>query len=393
LKPATLIVAAKEIRENLRDRRTFFSALVFGPLFGPLLFALMMTLTLDRASSSAEAPLELAVAGQAVAPNLVRFLEENGTTIKPAPASLEEAQAAVRAGELDLVLVIPERYATQLPLGRPAPLDLVWDSSNNQVAKHAARAHALLDAYGRQLAAVRLQVRGVNPVTMLPLDIRTVDVSTPASRSVLVLGMMTYLILFATLMGGLYLAIDATAGERERGSLEALLTLPVARGSLIGGKILATCLFMALSLALTVAAFSASLRWVPLESLGMSSNFGAGVALAVFGITLPFVPLGAGLMTVIASFTRSYKEAQTWVALVLLIPTLPILVASLYSLKENSWLMALPSLSQHLLITQLLRGEAPTALNVAISAGTSLATGALLVALAVRLYRREALLG
>lgn len=393
MKPAALIVAAKEIRENLRDRRTFFSALVFGPLFGPILFALMMTLTLDRATTSADAPLELAVAGQAVAPNLVRFLEENGTTIKTAPGTLAEAQAAVRAGDVDLVLFIPPRYAEQLPLGRPAPLDLVWDSSNNQVARHAARARALLEAYGRQLAAVRLQVRGVNPVTMLPLDVRTVDVSTPASRSVLVLGMMTYLILFATLMGGLYLAIDATAGERERGSLEALLTLPVERGSLIVGKILATCLFMALSLALTVAAFSVSLRWVPLESLGMSSNFGALVALAVFAITLPFVPLGAGLMTVIASFTRSYKEAQTWVALVLLVPTLPILVASLYSLKETSWLMALPSLSQHLLITQLLRGEMPSAANLALSAGSSLAVGGLLVALAVRLYRREALLG
>jgi sodium transport system permease protein len=388
-----LVVAAKEIRENLRDRRTLFSALIFGPLFGPILFALMMTLTLDRAVSNLDAPLELAVSGQAVAPNLIRFLEENGTTIKPAPDTLAEAQSAVRLGAVDIVLVIPGHYAERLRQGQPAPLDLVWDSSNNQVGKHAARARALLDAYGRQLAAVRLQARGVSPITILPLDVRTVDVSTPASRSVLVLGMMTYLILFATLMGGLYLAIDATAGERERGSLEALLTLPVERGSLIGGKILATCVFMALSLALTVTAFTVSLRWVPLETLGMSSNFGVTVALAVLGVTLPFVPFGAALMTVIASFTRSYKEAQTWVALVLLIPTLPILVASLYSLKENAWLMALPSLSQHLLITQLLRGDPLSASNIAISAGTSLVAGGLLVMLAVRLYRREALLG
>jgi len=393
LKSPALIVAVKEIRENLRDRRTFFSALVFGPLVGPILFALMMTLTLDRAVSNLDTPLELAVSGQSVAPNLIRFLEENGTTIKTALPSLAAAQAAVRAGDADLVLVIPERYAERLQQGQPAPLDLVWDSSNNQVAKYAARAHNLLEAYGRQLAAVRLQARGISPITMLPIDVRTVDVSTPAGRSVLVLGMMTYLILFATLMGGLYLAIDATAGERERGSLEALLTLPVQRGSLIGGKILATCLFMTLSLALTVAAFTVSLRWVPLESLGMSSNFGVPVALAVLGVTLPFVPLGAGLMTVIASFTRSYKEAQTWVALVLLIPTLPILVASLYSLKENAWLMVLPSLSQHLLITQLLRGDSLSASNIAISAGTSLIVGGLLVALAIRLYRREALLG
>lgn len=388
-----LVVAAKEFRENLRDRRTLFSALVFGPLFGPLLFALMMTLTLDRAVSNLDVPLELAVAGKSNAPNLMHFLEENGTTLKPAPATLAAAEEAVRAGDFDLVLIVPDDYAQRLGRGRPAPLELVWDSSNNQVSKHATRAHALLQAYGRQLAALRLQVRGISPSTIAPLDVRNVDVSTPAGRSVLVLGMMTYLILFATLMGGLYLAIDSTAGERERGSLEALLTLPVDRGALIRGKILGTCLFMTISLALTVAAFTLSLRWVPLETLGMSANFGIKVALQVFAVTLPFVPLGAALMTVIASFTRSYKEAQTWVALVLLIPTLPILVASLYSLKEKAWLMAIPSLSQHLLITQLLRGDALKPQSVAISVATSLAVGALLVGVATRLYRREAILG
>jgi sodium transport system permease protein len=388
-----LVVAAKEIRENLRDRRTLFSALIFGPLFGPLLFALMMTLTLDRAVSNLDTPLELAVAGQGLAPNLMRFLEENGTTLKPAPPTLAAAQTAVRAGEIDLVLIVPENYAQQLSRGQPAPLELVWDSSNNQVSKYASRAHALLQAYGRQLAALRLQARGISPITIVPIDVRNVDVSTPAGRSVLVLGMMTYLILFATLMGGLYLAIDSTAGERERGSLEALLTLPVERGALIRGKILGTCLFMTISLALTVAAFTVSLGWVPLETLGMSANFGVKVALQVFSITLPFVPLGAALMTVIASFTRSYKEAQTWVALVLLIPTLPILVASLYSLKEKAWLMAIPSLSQHLLITQLLRGDPLSLTNIAISAATSLVLGGLLVSIAIRLYRREAILG
>jgi len=387
------VVAGKEIRENLRDRRTLFSALIFGPLFGPLLFALMMTLTLDRAVSNLDMPLELAVAGQSVAPNLIRFLEENGTTIRPAPPTLAAARAAVQAGEIDLVLVIPEQYAERLARGQPAPLELVWDSSNSQVARYATRAHNLLEAYGRQLAALRLQARGISPFAIVPIDIRAVDVSTPAGRSVLVLGMMTYLILFATLMGGLYLAIDATAGERERGSLEALLTLPVERGALISGKILATCLFMTISLALTITAFTVSLRWVPLETLGMSANFGPAIALAVFGIMLPFVPLGAALMTVIASFTRSYKEAQTWVALVLLIPTLPILVASLYSVQTKAWLMTIPSLSQHLLITQLLRGDALSPTNIAISAATSLALGALLVSVAVRLYRREAILG
>lgn len=390
---ALWVVLAKEARDNFRDRRTLFSALLFGPLFGPLLFTVLMTLSVERTVGDLDTPVALHVSGMELAPNLVQFLREQSVRISPGPATLEAARTAVANGTLDLVLVVPAEYPRELGAGQPAPLDLIWDSSNSRVARDAARIQALLQAYGSRLAALRLQARGVSPGTLLPIAVRAVDVSTPAGRSVLMLGMVTYLVLFATLMGGLYLAIDATAGERERGSLEALLTLPVPRGTLIMGKILATCLFMLVSLVLTVLAFTISLRWVPLESLGMSANFGIDVAARVILVTLPFVPFGAALMTVVASFTRSYKEAQTWVALILLVPTLPILFAGLYSLRPTLGLMMLPSLSQHLLITQLLRGETLAPLSVGLSAASSLMLAMLAGVWATRLYRRETILG
>jgi len=135
-------------------------------------------------------------------------------------------------------------------------------------------------------------------------------------------------------MGGLYLAIDSTAGERERGSLEALLSLPVARWSLVGGKVLATCVYMAISLALSLTAFVVVFRFVPLERIGMSANLGFSTALTFFIICLSFIPLGATLMTLVASFTRTYREAQTYLTTVLLVPTLPIAFASIYLLTE-----------------------------------------------------------
>ena len=110
--------------------------------------------------------------------------------------------------------------------------------------------------------------------------------------------------------------------------MEALLSLPVARSSLVGGKILATCAYMCISLALSLGAFVCVFRFVPLERLGMSANLEWGTALILFAICLPFVPLGAALMTFVASFTRSYREAQTYLTAVLLIPTLPIAFAT-----------------------------------------------------------------
>jgi sodium transport system permease protein len=321
------------------------------------------------------------------------FLAENGVATAPGPDDENAAREAIAGDAEELVLIVPPGYGDALGHGEPAPLMLIYDSADTEVARDVARVRAVLQGYSQRLAALRLQARGVDPAVISPLAIRDVDVATPAGRSLLLLGMVTYFLLFSTLMGGLYLAIDSTAGERERGSLEALLTLPVARSTLIVGKMLATCCLMALALAVTLTAFALSLNRVPLEQLGMATHFGPATALGIFGILLPFIPLGAALMTLVASFTRSYKEAQTWLTGVLLIPTVPILFAGIYGLKATTSLMLVPSLSQHLLITSLMKGETPAALDVAISAGATLALGLVLGWIATRLYRREGILG
>jgi sodium transport system permease protein len=390
---AVAVVWLKEMKENLRDRRTLLSALVFGPLFGPVMFAVMIGLLLEKTVSEFDEKVALAVDGSALAPNLMHFLEEHDVAIQHVHLDLERARAAIRNGRHEAILIIPAQYPQRLRAGLPAPVQLVSDSADNRTGKYVARLRALLTAYSSQLASSRLLARGVNAEVIRPIAIDEIDVSTPAGRALLVLGMMTYFILFAMLMGGLYLAIDATAGERERGSLEPLLTVPAERSMLIFGKILATCCFMLLSLAITLTAFTVGLKLVPLESLGMSANFGPGVAMRVFVVAMPFTLLGASLMTVVASFTRTYKEAQSYLTLVLLIPTLPIVFAGLYSLRPSNWLMAVPSLSQHLLMTGLIRDEPLPPLHVAISVSTTLAAGVALAWVAGRLYEREAILG
>lgn len=384
------VVWAKEVVDNFRDRRTLLSALVFGPLFGPLMFVFMISVMLDRATSEVDEPFILPAHGIESAPELKRWLTAAGADIIPGPA---DAKAAVARGDLHLVLVVPADYGDKLRAGQPAPLELVIDNANSQGSADVRQARGLLEAYRQQLATMRLQARGLSPLLAYPIAVHEVDVSTAAGRALLVLGMMTYFILFSMLLGGLYLAIDTTAGERERGSLEPLLTLPVPTGQLISGKILATCTFMLASLAITVSGFSIGLGFVDLQALGMQANFGWKIALGVFVIMLPFTLFGAGMMTVVASFTRSYKEAQTWLTVVLLIPTIPILLAALYDLEAESRLMLIPSLSQHLLITSLMKGDALRADWLAASAISTLVAGLLLAWIATRLYRREAILG
>jgi sodium transport system permease protein len=388
-----LTVLRKELRETFRDRRTLVSSLLMGPLLAPLLLVGAMQLSLERSLDSADEKVPLTVSGAAHAPALLGFLRERGISITPREGTPEDIADWVAKDKELVVLDVQEGFGKALLAGEPARLALHADGSGTTANRHAKRARRSIQIWASRIASSRLQLRGISPALMQPVVIDDVDLSTPSSRATLILGVLSYMVLLVMLSGGLYLAIDATAGERERGSLEPLLALPVPREHLIWGKVLATVVMMALALALMLAVLTVMLRRLPLEEIGMSVNFGPAVALAVFGAMLPFTLVGAALLTVVASFTRSYKEAQTWLGMVLLVPTLPIAVAGVLEVSPSPALMAVPSLSQHLLMQGLLRGEPLPASYAAISVTATLGIGLALAWVAGRLYRREKILG
>jgi sodium transport system permease protein len=390
---AILTVFRKEFRENLRDRRTVSTALLVGPLFGPLLFAAALSLMIHRGDASADRPVKLAVSHAERAPNLLDFLRQY--QVAPEAVSLDDdaARDAINEHRYSMVLSISGDFGSRLAKGEPATVSLYADASDTATGRDVPRVRALLSQYGATIARMRVILRGVDPLVLTPIVVEDVDVSTPASRAVLFLSTFSYLVVVTLLMGGMYLCIDATAGERERGSLEPLLTVPVKREYIIYGKVLTACAYMTLSLVLTVTIFAIVLQPVDLARFGMTLNFGPRIAAEIILCCLPLIPLGAGLMTIIASFTRSYREAQTYLGLVLAIPTLPLVFASAMGVRPSAKLMAVPSLSQHFLVTSLLRDEPIPGLYVALSVGVTLAVGAVLIGIAGRLYHREALLG
>jgi sodium transport system permease protein len=387
-------VCKKEVLETLRDRRTIISLLI-GMLIGPLLFMVMMNVMVSRNLAALEETLDIAMPGAESAPNLIAFLNARGihSLADHGLDGLDAAAAAVRSGARDVVLVIDGRFAEDFGTARAARVTLIFDRSNQRDSRRADRVRSVLGAYGQQIGALRLLASGGDPGLLRPLLVDDYDVSTPAGRSVLMLGVLTYFLLFAILTGGLHLAIDGTAGERERKSLEPLLTLPISRTQLLVGKMAATICYMLMSLALSIAAFALALQRMPLEQVGMSSSFGFATALAAFAVLAPFAPLGAALMTILSSFAKTYREAQTYVTFVLLVPTLPVLFASMLNVAPSLKLMWIPSLSQHLLVTTLIKGEPLVPLYIALSAGSTLALGVLCGWIATRLYRREAILG
>jgi sodium transport system permease protein len=382
------IVFGKEVVDNIRDRRTLLAALLY-PFLGPGLI-LLMIFAIGRLSKDAELPLRLPVEGAERAPSLVSFLEQNRVEIEPAP---EDSEAAVRSGDRMLVLVIPEEFGDQFTAGHPAVVKLIFDPSRNEAFSSIQRAQALLGGYAHQIGQLRLQSRGVDPRVVEALAIETVDLSTPQSQGARMLAMAPYLIILSLFVGGMYLAIDSTAGERERGSLEPLLINPLGRTELVLGKAAAVLLFTLVALLETLIGFAVILNLVPLERfLGVQMSLPPRALLSILLVSVPLMVFVVALQLMIASYTKSFKEAQNYISGMLLIPAIPALVMAILPVKESLWLALLPTVGQQLFINRILRAEEVSSSHLLISSATTLGAGALLLALVVRRYSREAIL-
>lgn len=376
-------VFRKELTDHLRDRRSLFSALLM-PLLGPLVLAVMLTMLASWMRQ--DTPLEVPTVGRERAPNLVAFLERNGATVTEAPADYE---AQVREGELELTLVIPEEYPQELLDGRSAALRLVVDNSRNETRTSVRRARLLLDAYRTQLGKLRLLARGVSPELAEPVEIDELDLATSAKVAGNLLNMVPYFLLLAAFMGGMHLAIDATAGERERGSLEPLLLNPVTRWALVLGKWSTTVVASWLSILVALLAFSLMLRRVPLEDLGIRASLGPNELVGLLAAILPLALFTGALQMLTATFARSFKEAQTYIQLLILLPTIPGMLVSFGNVKPAGWMMWVPTLGQQLLASESMRGEPLNGPWLLVAAVSSLGLAALCLAATTRLLANE----
>jgi len=379
-------VTRKEIRDSLRDRRTILNSLVMGPVLGPLLFIGMITMITEKEVEKAQETLELPVVGADHAPNLIGFLQQQGVEILDPPADPERA---VAEEEHDVVLRVPVDYPNDWQAGRPAAVELIADHSRRQIDTTLSRVRNLVNTYSRQTGQQRIRLRGVDPGLMYAVVVQDVDLSTPESRGALILGMLPYFVMLTLFVGGMSIAIDATAGEKERRSLEPLLINPLPRWHFMAGKLAATMLFTLISLALALIVLSIGL--IPADLLGFQLNVDWAIATRVFALTAPVAIISAGLLTTLAAFAKSFREAQSYMSMVVLLPLLPSLWLVINPVQAEQWMMWVPLLAQNVLILELIRGETLEAGWTAISMGSTTAIGLALGAVAGTLYNRPKL--
>ena len=384
---ATWTVMRKELRDFSRDRRTLLLTLLMGPLLYPVLLLGMGALAENRAKTQLDKVLDVPMVGVERAPNMIAFLATYGIKAIDAPADLD---AAVRSQDVDVALEISESFAADWEAGRPARVDLIMDSTRRNAEIPVQRLQRALSIYGSQAGALRLYARGIDASIMTPVALGSRDLATPeAKRGLMMSLMLPYLLILMSFLGGAYLILDATAGERERQSLEPLLATPAARGAIVSGKIAAACAVGMVSLILILLAFKVSAQFAGTLAQMLDVRFAAMGKLLV--ILLPMLFLGTTLLTFLAASAKSMKEAQSHMTWLMLLPMLPILVLAVNPLKSELWQYAVPFLSQNQMILQVIRAESIGIDAWAVYLVAGLGLSMILWLAAVHRYRQEKL--
>jgi sodium transport system permease protein len=355
------IVFFKEFRETMRDRRSLMLLALFTLMY-PVMLGVILNQQITRATKPEREGIELAVIGAAQAPNLMAQLRQKNVTVQPVgPISEEAIGELLRARKVVALLRITDKFAENYQAMRPARVELWFDSASDNAVRQRD-IEEVLRAYSSSVTSARLLAHGVSPATVAPIQLQRYDTGSTAARSAGLIGSILGFLFFPAFICGLSAAVDSTAGERERRSLEVLMSQPARAWELVVGKWLAAGSLAVIGITLELFLAHAILSWLPLEEIGMSWRVTTADLLLVCIVSIPLSLFAAALQIAVAMNAKSFKEAQSVLSFVLLVPMIPGIAVSMLDLKTTLWMYAVPMLSNQTLLREIAKGEALGAL-------------------------------
>jgi sodium transport system permease protein len=385
MRPFT-VVLIKECLDGVRDRRSVLSALIF-PVMAPFLVYFLIHTMIELRSQDKD--LMVAVQGADHAPHLMAWLAEQGVEFSVA---IGDPKALVSSQSEELVLVIPDNFAARIADAKTSYVELISDSSRNDSRITVARVRSLVRGYNSELASLRLIVRGVSPDVMSVVSIVDSEVASQQEIATSVLSFIPIYIVLAAFISGMGIAVDSTAGERERKTFEALLINPVSRLQIVLGKWIAATLFSVLGMSLTLVLSMLVMSYMQLEALGLRFHVSALQVIAMLLATLPLAFLATSMQMLVGIFAKSFKDAQSYIGFLVLLPTLPGLYTMFNPIKTETWMYAVPMLGQHLLLTDVMGGVAVPVIGYFLSPLAVLLLCFVFSAITARLFKRESII-
>ncbi|MDZ7813414.1 MAG: ABC transporter permease subunit [Ideonella sp.] len=380
------IVLVKELVDALRDRRTLFTVLISSVAMGPLVLVLLSTM-IGNIEKRADAR-EMVVVGLQHAPTLRNYLERQTFTLTEAPADFEKQLKDSKLG--DPVLVVGETFEAELAAGEVPVLELVTASANQRAEAGVGRVNRVLQGFNQEQAMLRMSMRGVSPASLQAMAVQERDLSNASARAAQLTSMLPFFILMAVLYGCLAAALDTTAGERERGSLEPLLMNPTGRFTLVAGKWGAVAAIGWLIGALGCLSFLPGQWLLRSETLAAMFRYGWVELAGFLAVLTPLVGALAALLMALAIRCKTFKEAQANAAVMLTLVSLLPMLALFNQEGEQPWHLMVPVLAQFTLMGRVLRGEAMGTLDLLIPAAMSVALAVLALAYVARQLSRAA---
>jgi sodium transport system permease protein len=384
---AAWIVFLKELVDALRDRRTLLTVLLSSVAMGPLLLVALSFL-IAGFEERAEAR-EVYVVGIEHAPTLRNYLERQAFQVKAPPSDYERSLVSRAFG--DPVVIIKPGFEDDLVRGVPPVVEIVWASANTRAAAGLGRVNQVLGGFSREQVQLRLAWRGIAPALLQPLQTESRDLAEPRARAAQVMATLPLAVLMAMLYGAMNAALDTTAGERERGSLEPLLMNPTPRRALVLGKWAAVSAVAMLIAVLSCFSFLPAQWLLRSETLATMFQFGLREAALFLALLLPLAALMSALLMAVAIRCRTFKEAQANNSVVMLAASLLPLVSLFGQEGEKAWHLWVPALAQVTLMGRVLKGEQILAPDLLAPLGVAALGTLLCVAFVARQLRGAAL--
>ena len=361
---AALAVFLKELTDALRDRRALAIALAMALLSGPVVFTLVSNLV--SGIEERVAKREVVMVAPERAPTLVNFLQRAGATVVAAPADWSEQ---IRSGRLqNAVVVPPEDFEDRLARGEAVEVEVSYDESHDRAQPLVSATLRMLQAFNRELGTQRLLARGVSPLVLAALEVQERNLAAAQARGARLLFIVPWAALIVAIVGALAVAIDVSAGERERGSLEPLLMNPVPAWAIVLGKWAVVMLYSTAIVLLTMAGFLVSIRLITSETLAALMQLGARELLLFCAVLLPFAALMAAVNMLAATFGRTHKEAQTYVSYIAMAAQFSAVVPIFLTVRDSAWQLLVPSVAQLTVLMKALRGEPLSAFELLLPA-------------------------
>lgn len=341
---------AREIKDGLRDKRALMGALLYA-LFGPLVLAAALHFAI--ANNEEDSAIYIAIEGADAAPVLVQTLAQQNIL----PLTDDDPPEQARWRKDPITLVIPADFADKLERAEPAELILKINQAdkNRQAARH--RLQAVLQNYANTLASYRLILRGIDPHLLSSFTIELQDQASAQEKSGMIMGMLAVFVLMSVFVSSTSIAIDTSAGERERNALELLLIQPISTTQLVAAKLTAVSLLGAFGALLTLVVTALIMGYVPLAKLGIGFELDLLTIATIMLALLPLAIFAAAFQLFCAFQARSFKEAQSYISLTIMLPlTIPFAVQ--FMPHKPDWVDWVPVASQSSLIETIAKGQA-----------------------------------